>query len=210
MELRPLRPLRYAIGISEAGSLLVASRALHVVQPALSHQVALVERELDTPLFVRSHRGMSLTPAGRAFVEHARVVLQDVERLRSSVREDDGQIGGTLVLGLPTAVDPWRGAGAPRRRTAQADREPQRLPGTGGHEIAGHALEADVEDLQFRRELRVGMRCSGNWSALRISGEYDNSIRRWPPRLSASDQSSAHEAGTSKQGRSSAVAQRPP
>ena len=99
-----LRQLRYVIGISEAGSLLAASRALHVVQPALSHQVALLERELGTALFVRSHRGMSLTPAGHAFVEHARVVLQDVERMRSSVREADGQISGTVVLGLPTTV----------------------------------------------------------------------------------------------------------
>ncbi|MFN7664728.1 MAG: LysR family transcriptional regulator, partial [Inhella sp.] len=99
-----LRQLRYVIGISEAGSLLAASRALHVVQPALSHQVALLERELGTPLFVRSHRGMRLTPAGHAFVEHARVVLQDVERLRSSVGEAHGQIGGPVVLGLPTTV----------------------------------------------------------------------------------------------------------
>lgn len=52
-----LRQLRYVIGISEAGSLLAASRALHVVQPALSHQVALLERELGMALFVRSHRG---------------------------------------------------------------------------------------------------------------------------------------------------------
>ena len=99
-----MRQLRYVIGISEAGSLLSASRALHVVQPALSHQVALLERELGTALFVRSHRGMRLTPAGHAFVEHARVVLQDVERLRSSVGEADGQIAGTVVLGLPTTV----------------------------------------------------------------------------------------------------------
>ena len=99
-----LRQLRYVVGISEAGSLLAASRALHVVQPALSHQVALLERELGTALFLRSHRGMVLTTAGRTFVEHARVVLQDVERVRSSVREAGGQVGGPVVLGLPTTV----------------------------------------------------------------------------------------------------------
>jgi len=99
-----LRQLRYIIGISEAGSLLAASRALHVVQPALSHQVALIERELGTALFVRSYRGMNLTPAGRVFVEHARVVLQDVDRMRGSVREADGHVGGPVVLGLPTTV----------------------------------------------------------------------------------------------------------
>lgn len=99
-----LRQLRYVIGISEAGSLLAASRALHVVQPALSHQVALIEREIGAELFSRSNRGMKLTPAGRAFVEHARVVLQDVERLRSAVRKENDHISGSVVLGLPTTV----------------------------------------------------------------------------------------------------------
>ncbi|MEY4316996.1 MAG: hypothetical protein RI902_804 [Pseudomonadota bacterium] len=99
-----LRQLRYVIGISEAGSLLAASRALHVVQPALSHQVALVEREIGTELFVRSNRGMKLTPAGQAFVEHARVVLQDVDRLRSAVQKENDHVSGPVVLGLPTTV----------------------------------------------------------------------------------------------------------
>lgn len=99
-----LRQLRYIIGISEAGSLLAASRALHVVQPALSHQVALIEREIGVELFIRSNRGMKLSSAGRAFVEHARVVLQDVDRLRSAVREERNHVSGSVVLGLPTTV----------------------------------------------------------------------------------------------------------
>ena len=61
-----LRQLSYVIGISEAGSLLAASRALHVVQPALSHQVALLERELGTALFVHVYKGL----AGRRMIVH--------------------------------------------------------------------------------------------------------------------------------------------
>ena len=41
-----LRQLRYLVGIAEAGSVLGASKTLHVAQPALSHQVASLEREL--------------------------------------------------------------------------------------------------------------------------------------------------------------------
>lgn len=99
-----LRQLRYVVGISEAGSVLAASRSLHVAQPALSHHVATLERELGVSLFVRSHRGMTLTAAGRTFVEHARVVLQDLERVRASVREVGGEVRGRVVLGLPTTV----------------------------------------------------------------------------------------------------------
>jgi LysR family transcriptional regulator, nitrogen assimilation regulatory protein len=79
-----LRQLRYLVGISEAGSLLKASRVLRIAQPALGQQMAALEAELGTTLFVRSSRGMSLTEAGRKLVEHAHIVLADVERARIS------------------------------------------------------------------------------------------------------------------------------
>ncbi|MDP1535254.1 MAG: LysR family transcriptional regulator, partial [Rubrivivax sp.] len=99
-----LRQLRYLVGICEAGSLLAASRRLHVAQPALSHHVAALEEELGARLFTRSNRGMAPTDAGRAFLEHARVVLADVERAASSVRLPGAEIRGDVVVGLPTTV----------------------------------------------------------------------------------------------------------
>ena len=99
-----LRQLRYLVGISEAGSVLGASKTLHVAQPALSHQVASLERELGVRLFVRTHRGVTLTEAGRNVVEHARVVLQDVERVKTSARVSGGDVTGEVVVGLPTTV----------------------------------------------------------------------------------------------------------
>lgn len=99
-----LRQLRYFIGVSEAGSLLRASTFLHVAQPALSQQIAALESDLGTRLFDRSSRGVTLTEAGRVFLEHARVALADIERARSAVSELSSEPRGEVALGLPTTV----------------------------------------------------------------------------------------------------------
>jgi LysR family transcriptional regulator, nitrogen assimilation regulatory protein len=99
-----LRQLRYFVGVSDAGSLLKASRTLHVAQPALSQHMAALEAELRTTLFQRSSRGMALTDSGRRFLEHARVVLADVERARNSVQGGEQDFAGEVSIGLPTTV----------------------------------------------------------------------------------------------------------
>jgi len=77
---------------------------LHIAQPALSQSIAALEDELGVQLFVRSNRGMTLTPPGERLLEHARVILADVERARSTVRDAAHEIHGEVVLGLPTTV----------------------------------------------------------------------------------------------------------
>lgn len=99
-----LRQLRYFIGVSEAGSLLKASSRLHVAQPALGQQISALEEEVGAQLFERSSRGMALTGAGKVFLEHAKVVLADVERARQAVREASAVPHGEVVIGLPTTV----------------------------------------------------------------------------------------------------------
>lgn len=99
-----LRQLRYFLGVVEAGSLLKASGRLHVAQPALGQQISALEDELGCRLFERSSRGMQLTEAGKGFVEHARLVLDDVERARSAVRQRGAAPAGAVAIGLPTTV----------------------------------------------------------------------------------------------------------
>jgi LysR family nitrogen assimilation transcriptional regulator len=99
-----LRQLRYFLGVCEAGSLLKASARLHIAQPALGQQIAALEDELGVQLFVRSTRGMALTPEGRVFLEHAKVVLTDADRAKASVRDAATDPQGQVVLGLPTTV----------------------------------------------------------------------------------------------------------
>ena len=99
-----LRQLRYFLGVCDAGSLLKASARLHIAQPALGQQMAALEHELGVQLFKRSTRGMALTPEGRVFLEHAKVVLTDADRAKEAVRHAATEPQGQVVLGLPTTV----------------------------------------------------------------------------------------------------------
>jgi LysR family hca operon transcriptional activator len=82
-----LRHLRYFDAVAEAGSVTVAAaRDLHTSQPSLSRQIRDLEDEVGAPLFTRRARGIELTPAGRAFLEHARSVLSQVEAATEAAR----------------------------------------------------------------------------------------------------------------------------
>src|SRR2546429_8778967 len=75
-----LRHLRYFIAVAEEGSLtLAAERRLHTAQPSLSRQIRDLELEVGAQLLIRGPRGIELTPAGRAFLDHARLALSQVE-----------------------------------------------------------------------------------------------------------------------------------
>jgi LysR family hca operon transcriptional activator len=82
-----LRHLRYFVAVAEAGNLTVAAeRKLHTSQPSLSRQIRDLEDEVGTQLLTRRARGIELTPAGRAFLEHARSVLSQVEAATEAAR----------------------------------------------------------------------------------------------------------------------------
>jgi LysR family hca operon transcriptional activator len=82
-----LRHLRYFVAVAEAGSVTVAAaRKLHTSQPSLSRQIRDLEGELGTQLLTRRARGTELTPAGRVFLDHARLVLSQVEAASEAAR----------------------------------------------------------------------------------------------------------------------------
>jgi LysR family transcriptional regulator, hca operon transcriptional activator len=82
-----LRHLRYFVAVAEAGSLTVAAqRKLHTSQPSLSRQIRDLEDEVGAQLVTRRARGIELTPAGRAFLDHARSVLSQVEAAAVAAR----------------------------------------------------------------------------------------------------------------------------
>src|SRR6202051_2238233 len=82
-----LRHLRYFVAVAEAGSLTVAAQqTLHTSKPSLSRQIRDLEEEIGARLLTRRARGIELTPAGRAFVEHSRSVLSQVEAAAEAAR----------------------------------------------------------------------------------------------------------------------------
>jgi LysR family transcriptional regulator, hca operon transcriptional activator len=82
-----LRHLRYFVAVAEAGNLSVAAeQTLHTSQPSLSRQIRDLENEVGAQLLTRHARGIALTPAGRAFLEHARTVLSQVQGASEAAR----------------------------------------------------------------------------------------------------------------------------
>jgi LysR family hca operon transcriptional activator len=82
-----LRHLRYFVAVAEAGSLTVAAeRTLHTSQPSLSRQIRDLEAEVGTQLVTRGARGVELTPAGRVFLDRARLVLAQVDAAAEAAR----------------------------------------------------------------------------------------------------------------------------
>ncbi|MDQ0808948.1 DNA-binding transcriptional LysR family regulator [Streptomyces sp. B3I7] len=103
-----LQQMRYVLAVADTGGFTRAAERCHIVQSALSHQVARLERELGARLFERTSRRVRLTPAGEAFLPAARQALEAAERARAEVAAATGEIRGTLTLGsIPTvaAVD---------------------------------------------------------------------------------------------------------
>src|SRR6516162_8330812 len=72
--------LRYFVAVAEEGSLTnAAERRLHTAQPSLSRQIRDLELEVGVQLLERTARGISLTAAGRTFLDHARLALLQVD-----------------------------------------------------------------------------------------------------------------------------------
>src|ERR1700680_1853329 len=98
-----LRHLRYFIAVADAGSLTVAARRmLHTSQPSLSRQIRDLESELGTQLLTPRARGIELTPAGRAFLDHARSVLSQVEAAAEAARRVAHPAKPCFVMGFLT------------------------------------------------------------------------------------------------------------
>ncbi len=100
--------MRYVIAVAETNNFTRAAERCLVVQSALSHQIARLEKELGAKLFERTSRRVRLTDAGAAFLPAARQCLEAAERAAAEVAAAVGDIRGRLTVGLiPTvaAVD---------------------------------------------------------------------------------------------------------
>ncbi len=92
--------LRYFVAAAETGSMSQAARREHVSQPALSRQVAQLERRLGVALFERRRQRIRLTDAGRFFLPKARQLLCDAATAQQLLEERFGGARRTLRLGF--------------------------------------------------------------------------------------------------------------
>src|ERR1700678_1383938 len=93
-----MRGLECLVAITEQGSLTKAATVLHLSQPALSHQIAAIERELGTPVIERLPRGIRPTAAGLAATAEARIALAATDRAVLAARRVAAGGGGRIRI----------------------------------------------------------------------------------------------------------------
>ena len=91
--------LQAFVEVADRASFSEAAEALYLTQPAVSKRVALLESELDTRLFDRIGRRVSLTPTGSALLPRARRLINDVRELKRLISDISGEVRGRLVMG---------------------------------------------------------------------------------------------------------------
>lgn len=103
-----LRHIRYFLAVARHKNFSRAADELHIVQPALSQQIKKLEQELELPLFFRESSGISLTPAGEAFLPRAQRILSEVDDAVSELRRlRPAGAGGQVAFGLMRTLNPW-------------------------------------------------------------------------------------------------------
>jgi LysR family nitrogen assimilation transcriptional regulator len=93
------RQLRYFAAVAEAGRFTAAAARLRVAQPALSRQIAALERDLGVALFVRQPGGVTLTEAGEIMRRHAEAMRLQAARAREEIADAGGEASGWMSFG---------------------------------------------------------------------------------------------------------------
>src|ERR1700752_3593271 len=98
-----LRHLRYFFTVVEEGSLTTAAeQRLHTSQPSLSRQIRDLEYQVGAELLSRSVHGVELTAAGKAFLDHARLALTQVDAAVEAARRAAQPARKTFAIGFQT------------------------------------------------------------------------------------------------------------
>ena len=136
------------VEITRQGNMRRAADALSISQPALTARIQGLEEELGASLFRRTHTGMVLTPAGRAFLPHAVRAIDAIRSGGSIVRELEHGVIGELALAVAPAVSAYV---LPEILVRFTERHPNvRLLVRTGH-------SEEIVDLVARGEVELGI-----------------------------------------------------
>ena len=94
-----LKTLRSFLAVAREGNVTRAARSLHITQPALSRQLAELERELGCELLVREPRGVTLTDEGMLLRKRAEEIVSLADRTELEIRTPAAQVEGDVWVG---------------------------------------------------------------------------------------------------------------
>jgi DNA-binding transcriptional LysR family regulator len=99
-----LDQLRILIAIADSGSFSAAARQVGRAQSAISHAVAMLEQGLALQLFDRSSKRPSLTQAGHAILDDARVIVARADRLKARARSIESGVEPELTVAVSVVM----------------------------------------------------------------------------------------------------------
>lgn len=76
-----LQQLKYAIEIAKRGSMNAAAKSLYISQPSLSNAIRELENELNFDIFIRTNKGISVSPKGKEFLGYAAQIVEQEKML---------------------------------------------------------------------------------------------------------------------------------
>lgn len=94
-----LRVLRYFIAVAEQENISAAAKSLHLSQPTLSRQLNDLEEELDTVLFTRGNRKITLTDEGIFLLEKAKEIVELVDKTEANFNQPSEMVSGDIYIG---------------------------------------------------------------------------------------------------------------
>jgi LysR family hydrogen peroxide-inducible transcriptional activator len=102
-----LQDLRYIVALAKTRHFGRAAEACYVSQPTLSTQIKNLEDELSVTLFERTNKRVMPTPIGLTLIAQARVILEEVEKLRYMAQQVHDPMTGPLRLGVIPTLGPY-------------------------------------------------------------------------------------------------------
>lgn len=100
------KQLKAFLTVADTGNVTKAAEMLHLVQPAVSRQIRLLEDDIGQPLFERERHGMALTAAGQTLVGYASRAMLELERARAEIGGPSDGPQGLVTLGLlPSTIE---------------------------------------------------------------------------------------------------------
>lgn len=99
--------LEYIVAVDNCRHFLKAAEKCFVTQATLSMMIKKLEEELGVRIFDRSHQPVIPTETGNKIIAQAKIIIQENNRMKEIVKEEQGQLSGELKIGIIPTLAPY-------------------------------------------------------------------------------------------------------